>query len=135
MCKKRFPMYFFEGGDLKFIISHLHTSTCCTTSDQFQNFYLHHFTNVCKIFTKNSSNFWNSLSPTASSASIKNSINNYREWPWVHSLIISNIYMEHPESLAIPTSPTLIKWPFRYVDVHSATRKIISANFKSTSTP
>ena len=32
--------------------------------------------------------------------------------------------MEHFESLAIPTSPTLIKWWFRYVgDVHSATRK------------
>ena len=33
---------------------------------------------------KNSSSFWNSLSPTASSASIKKSINNYRVHPWVH---------------------------------------------------
>ena len=32
--------------------------------------------------------------------------------------------MEHFESLAIPTSPPLIKWKFRYVDdVHSATMK------------
>ena len=40
------------------------------------------------------------------------------------SPVIENIYMEHSESLAIPISPTLIKWWFRYVDdVHSATRK------------
>ena len=32
--------------------------------------------------------------------------------------------MEYFESLTIPSSPTLIKWWFRYVDdVHSATRK------------
>ena len=55
------------------------------------------------------------------------------------SPIIANIYMEYFESLAIPSSPTLIKWLFRYVDdVHSATRKdpvIQSTNFKSTSVP
>ena len=40
------------------------------------------------------------------------------------SSVIANIYMEHFESLAIPSSPTLIKWWFRYVDdVSSATRK------------
>ena len=40
------------------------------------------------------------------------------------SPVIANIYMEYFESLAIPRSPTLIKWWFRYVDdVHSATRK------------
>ena len=40
------------------------------------------------------------------------------------SSVIANIYMEYFESLAIPSSPTLIKWWFRYVDdVHSATRK------------
>ena len=40
------------------------------------------------------------------------------------SPVIANIYMEYFESLAIPSSPTLIKWQFRYVDdVHSATRK------------
>ena len=40
------------------------------------------------------------------------------------SPVIANIYMEHFESLAISSSPTLIKWWFRYVDdVHSATRK------------
>ena len=40
------------------------------------------------------------------------------------SPVIANIYMEHFESLAIPSSQTLIRWWFRYVDdVHSATRK------------
>ena len=40
------------------------------------------------------------------------------------SPVITNIYMEYFESLAIPSSPTIIKWWFRYVDdVHNATRK------------
>ena len=40
------------------------------------------------------------------------------------SPVIANIYMEYFESLPIPSSPTLIKWWFRYVDdVHGATRK------------
>ena len=40
------------------------------------------------------------------------------------SPVIANFYVEHFESLAIPSSPTLIKWWFRYVDdVHSATRE------------
>ena len=40
------------------------------------------------------------------------------------SPVIANIYLEHLGSKAIPTSPTLIKWWFRYVDdIHSATRK------------
>ena len=40
------------------------------------------------------------------------------------SPVIANIYMECFESLAISSSPTLMKWLFRYVDdVHSATRK------------
>ena len=38
--------------------------------------------------------------------------------------VIANIYMGYFESLAIPSSPTLIKWWFRYVDdAHSATRR------------
>ena len=56
------------------------------------------FTNVCKIPAENSSSFWNSLSPTASSASTRNSINNYRVQPWVHP---------SPLSLQIPTWNTL----------------------------
>ena len=40
------------------------------------------------------------------------------------SPVIENIYIEYFESLAIPSSPTLIKWWLRYVDdVHSAIRK------------
>ena len=40
------------------------------------------------------------------------------------SPVIANIYIEHFESLAIPSSPTLIKWWFRYVDdVISGIRK------------
>ena len=40
------------------------------------------------------------------------------------SPVIANIYMEYFESLAIPSSPTSVKWWFRYVDdVHSATKK------------
>ena len=40
------------------------------------------------------------------------------------SPVIANIYMEHFESLAIPTSSTLITWWFRYVDdVYSVTSK------------
>ena len=40
------------------------------------------------------------------------------------SPVIANIYTEHFESLAIPTSLTLIRWWFSYVDdVCSATRK------------
>ena len=40
------------------------------------------------------------------------------------SPVIANIYMEYFESLAIPTTPTLIMWWFRYVDdVHNVTRK------------
>ena len=40
------------------------------------------------------------------------------------SPVITNIYMEYFESIAIPSSPALIKWWFRYVDdVHSVTRK------------
>ena len=40
------------------------------------------------------------------------------------SPVTANIYMEYFECLAIPSSPTLIKWSFRHVvDVPSATRK------------
>ena len=39
--------------------------------------------------------------------------------------VIENIYLEHFESLPIPTSLTWIRWWFKYFDdIHSATRKI-----------
>ena len=71
---------------------------------------------------KNSSSFWNSLTSIASSASIRNFINN--DIGFSISPVTTNTYMEHFESLDIPTSPTIIKWWFSYVDdVHSTTRK------------
>ena len=62
---------------------------------------------------------------TNNPASIRNYMNNYMVQPWVHLSPMSlQISTWNTESLAIPTSPTLIKWWFRYVDdVHSATRK------------
>ena len=42
------------------------------------------------------------------------------------SPVIANIYLEHFGSLAIPTSPTLIKWWFRNVD------DVISSNKEGT---
>ena len=40
------------------------------------------------------------------------------------SPVIANIYLDDFESLAIPTSPSLVKWWFSNVDdAHSATRK------------
>ena len=57
---------------------HQHTSFCCTIGYQFQNFYLHQFSLMSAwSIQKNLSSIWNSLSPTTSSASIRNSINNY----------------------------------------------------------
>ena len=71
---------------------------------------------------KNSSSFWYLQSPTAFSTSISNSIDNYRAHSWVCF-----------ESIAIHTSPTLVKWWFTYVnDVHSTTMKRSS---QQTSTP
>ena len=50
------------------------------------------------------------------------------------SPVIADIYMEYFESLAIPTSPTLIKWWFSYVMMSTVPPgKINSTNFKSTS--
>ena len=67
---------------------------------------------------------WKSLSTT--SASIRKFYKQLQgaAMGWPVSPVIANIYVEYFESLAIPSSPTLIKWWFRYVDdVHSATRK------------
>ena len=53
-----------------------------------------------------------------------------------NSTVIANIHMEHFESLAIPTSLTLIKWWLRYVDdFQSVTRKDQVNKFKCTSIP
>ena len=103
-----------------------HSSTCCTTSYQFQNFYLHQFHQCLQdpnskihqasgihshqlhfLFNKK---FYKQLQGAAMGSPV--------------SPVIANIYMEYFESLAIPSSPTLSKSWFRYVDdVHSATRK------------
>ena len=42
------------------------------------------FTNICMIPTEKFSKLLELLQPTASSASTRNSINNYRVQPWVH---------------------------------------------------
>ena len=55
---------------------------------------------------KNASSFWNSLSPMASSASTRNSMNNYRVQPWVHL---------SPLSLQISTWNTLNPQPFPHL--------------------
>ena len=85
-----------------------------------------YFTNVCKIPTEKTiklleftltncifcfnKKFYKQLQGTAMGSPV--------------SPVIANIYIEYFESLAIPSSPTLIKWWFRYIDdVHSATRK------------
>ena len=77
---------------------------------------------------KNSPSFWNSLSINCIFCF---NVKFYKQLQGVAmgslvSLITANIDLEHFESLAIPTSPTLIKWWFRHDDdddVHSATRK------------
>ena len=103
---------------------HQHTRICCTASYQCQNVNLHLFHQYLKDPHKHSSSFWNSLYPTASSDSMRNSINNYWVQPWVHLSPLSlQIISWKTESLAIHTSLTLIKWWIRYDDVHSATRR------------
>ena len=103
-----------------------HTSTCCTTSYQFQNFYLHQLHNVCKIPIKK---FIKLLEFTISNCILCFNNKLYKqlqgEARGSHiSPIIANSYLEHFESLGIPISPTLMKWWFRYVDdAYSATRK------------
>ena len=82
------------------------------------------FMNIYRIPTeKNVSGSLNSLSTNSSSIRILSTITGYSHW-FICLPIIANIYLEHFKSLAIPTSPTLIKWCFRYVnDGHSTTRK------------
>ena len=83
-------------------------------------------TNVCKISTEK---FTKSLKFTLTNCIFCFNTKFYKQLQGAAmgspvSLIIANVYMEYFESLAIPSSPTLIKWWLRYVDdVHSATRK------------
>ena len=84
------------------------------------------FTNVCKIPTEK---FIKLLEFTLTNCIFWFNMEFYKQFQGAAmglpvSTVIANIYMEYFKSLAIPSSPTLIKWWFRYVDdVHSATRK------------
>ena len=84
------------------------------------------FTNVCKISTEK---FIMLLEFTITNCIFSFNTKFYKQLLGAAigspvSPVIAYLYMEHFESLAIPTSLTLIKWWFRYVDdVHSATRK------------
>ena len=80
MFENCFLMYFFKGGDVE-VNSKI---SACTS-----------FTNA-RSLQKNSVSFWNSLSLTASSASTRNSINNYKVQPWVHLSPLS-LHMEHSD--------------------------------------
>ena len=84
------------------------------------------FTNVCKITTVK---FTKLLEFTLTNCIFCFSKKFYKQLQGAAmglpiSPVIANIYMEYCESLAIPSSPTLMRWWFRYVDnVHSAIRK------------
>ena len=81
------------------------------------------FMNVCKIPTEIFIKLLEFTITNCIFCLIINSINNYRVQPWVHLSPCHCKYL-NGISIAIPSSPTLIKWWFRYVDdVYSATRK------------
>ena len=86
-----------------------------------------YFTNICKIPTEK---FFKLLEFTIPNCMFCFRKKSYKQLQGAAidspvSTVIANIYLEHLESLAIPTSPTLIKWCFMYVDdVHSATRNV-----------
>ena len=114
---------------VSFDVSALFTSIPAPVALQVINskiFTCTNFTNVCKILTVK---FIKLLKFTITNCIFCFNKKFYKQLQCAAmgshvSLVIANIYMEYFESLAIPSSPTLIKWWSRYVDdVHRAIRK------------
>ena len=126
---KHLPINPEEKTLVSFDVSALFTSVLVPVALQVINSKIStctNFTNICKIPTEQFIKF---LEFTLTNCIFCFNMKFYKQLQGAAmsspvSPVIANIYMEHFESLAIPSSPTLIKWWLRYVDyVQSATRK------------